>query len=349
MRGNRIVMDFFLLLVFIIFLMSLKFVKVDLDGALSKTQTTCINGIFTLLILASHFYLEFSTDIWKDMPRTQFYPLIRGWIGQLVVVSFLFYSGYGVAEQIKTKKEKYIIDFPKKRVFKVWMHYVLAILLFCIVNIILNNHYNIYTIILSFFAFESIGNSNWYVFTILVCYIITYFSFKYFKEKYIYISFFLLIIYSILMYIFKSACWYNTVFVYPLGMIISKYKDYIIHFFKKKSKYYAVFFTCIVITFILWIYVIIHGENDIIFMFLACFFAFDILFFTMLFKIENFIFYFFGKYSFEIYILQRIPVLLLKYSFSNKLICFAFVLIFTTFIAIPFNKLEKWLDSKILV
>ena len=79
---------------------------------LSKDNTKIINGIFVVIVFLSHF----STYITKTDITEQIILKIVGLFGQLMVTTFLFFSGYGLFESIK-KKENYIDNFLKKKIF----------------------------------------------------------------------------------------------------------------------------------------------------------------------------------------------------------------------------------------
>lgn len=89
---------------------------------------------------------------------------------QLIVTTFLFYSGYGILASLKTKKD-YLQKFPK-RIFKVWLQFAIAVCLF--LNLFIGKVYSTQTILLSFTAWDSVGNSNWYILAILVLYALFY-------------------------------------------------------------------------------------------------------------------------------------------------------------------------------
>ena len=55
----------------------------NFNRALSKEQTSCINGIFVLFVFLSHFG-QYETMPWNNLLLA---------IGQLMVAPFLFYSG----------------------------------------------------------------------------------------------------------------------------------------------------------------------------------------------------------------------------------------------------------------
>lgn len=90
---------------------------------LAKEQATSIRGIFALIIFFSHIkqYLVFERGI--DLA----YATILGYIGQLMVVIFFFYSGYGIALSFD-KKKGYERGFIKNRIFQTYIHFATAVL-----------------------------------------------------------------------------------------------------------------------------------------------------------------------------------------------------------------------------
>ena len=148
----------------------------NFNRALSKEQTTCINGIFVLFVFLSHFG-QYETMPWNRLLLA---------IGQLMVAPFLFYSGYGIMEQIQRRGIVYIDSMPRKRILKFYIHFCMALFLYLILSFLLGKDYSFVRIALSFTALSSIGNSNWYVFAILVMYSIVYISFKQFKKTWYY-------------------------------------------------------------------------------------------------------------------------------------------------------------------
>lgn len=100
-----------------------------------QKKTTTIKGIFIVLVFFSHFnsYVMYSNTL------DNVYVKIIGYVGQAMVAPFLFYSGYGVMEQITKKGNSYIKSIPIKRFLVTMIKFDLAVFLFYIINIFLNN------------------------------------------------------------------------------------------------------------------------------------------------------------------------------------------------------------------
>lgn len=82
-------------------LFQLKFCA-DNEDYMSREQTQRINAVFVFLILMSHFV----TYVDLDHTYSEFYLYVRNFLKQLVVVTFLFFSGYGMFESFKKKGRK---------------------------------------------------------------------------------------------------------------------------------------------------------------------------------------------------------------------------------------------------
>ncbi|MBR3123811.1 MAG: hypothetical protein IKF42_00035, partial [Mogibacterium sp.] len=140
---------------------------------LDKKNTTAVNGIFVVLVLFSHYvqYADFEGPF--DMP----YLTLRQHLGQMVVATFLFYSGYGMMEAIRRKGDGYV----RKILSKFWQllfRFDLAVLLYLAVNQILDIHFPLREVLLAFTTWTVIGNSNWYITAVLILYVIMYISFR---------------------------------------------------------------------------------------------------------------------------------------------------------------------------
>lgn len=145
------------------------------EGYIDKTQCNCIKGFFIVVVFCRHI-APYLMDAGYDFSilGDKIFQGIDSRIGQLLVVMFLFYSGYGVSESFKRKGEIYLWNIPKRRVLPTLINFDVAVLLFAIVNLCLGIDYPIIVSILSFTGWKSIGNSNWYIFVIISCYLSTY-------------------------------------------------------------------------------------------------------------------------------------------------------------------------------
>ena len=174
-------MIFFLLilLIFILYKSKLHIKNFNLNYT-DIDQTKSINAIFVIIVFLAHVstYINLN-DIWYN----QYYIFFRNYLAQLIVTTFLFISGFGIMESIKSKKEKYINSIPRKRILNTFINFAIAIVLFIISNQIIGDYHNLKDIFIAFTGWISIGNSNWYIFDILMLYTFTWISFRIFENN----------------------------------------------------------------------------------------------------------------------------------------------------------------------
>ncbi len=189
-----------------------------MEEALSVKQTTMIKGIFVLLVFVSHLYLHMQLP--SDWMARGYY-WIRSKHGQMVVVPFLFYSGYGIRCAIVRKGEAYLRAMPKRRILRTYLHFLLILPLYFAVKLLLGQRYSPGHILLSLIFLKSFGNETWYLFAILYLYIATYFSFRYLRSQKAacLVCFLLSAVYWVIFFLLKEKYWYNTIFVYWFGLI----------------------------------------------------------------------------------------------------------------------------------
>lgn len=311
---------------------------------LDKAQTTAINGIFVLFVFLRHF----SQYITYDEADAIFnYVDVR--LGQLIVVTFLFYSGYGIRVSIQKKGIDYVRGFPLKRIFKVWYHFAIVVALFIVVNTIMHQNYDFVKNILAFSGWTSIGNSNWYIFTVLFLYISTYIAYSICAErpdKGVFLLILMCMGYYIVLRNVKGFFWYNTVFSYPMGMLYAQHELKLKSFVQKSKKHYwSLFVGFVMMTAILY-YVetkAVHGKT-ILYWMLSCGFMAVILLLTMKLKLNNRALMLLGTYTFEIYILQRIPMIMLQEHIADKRVYFSACFIITLIMAVGLKKLTNKTD-----
>ena len=328
----------FILIVYI--LISLYGIKIQKNKSnyLSKEETSNIRGIFTIMILMSHF------KDYADIGSDNIYVKFISFFGQLMVTLFLFYSGYGIMESLN-KKKNYMKTFFSNRFLKTLFHFDLAVIIYIVVSFMLGNKYDLITYILSFVGWTSVGNSNWFMFVILGLYLVTYISNIIFVRKKFYGLLATTILSGILiifLYFFKENWWYNIILCYPCGMWYSYFKDKIEKIVLEKYKYLS-------LGLLLIIFALLYrfSSNLIVYEGLACVFCLLIVNFTYIFNLGNKILTFLGLYSFQIYILQRISYSLFLGVFDNNIIYFVVSLGCTIIIAILFKYFTDYIDQKI--
>lgn len=292
---------------------------------ISHRTTIEINGIFVLLVFLSHFcqYLTI------PLPYSHIYYEVRRILGQLVVTTFLFYSGYGVMYCIQHQKERYIDKLPKK-ICEMILMFSIAVLIYVIIQGILGKSYSVSHILYSCIGWKSVGNSNWYLFVILLLYGITYFSFKVFRddEKYALFCILVLSLFSMIWLkdVQNGTRWYNTFLCYPAGVTFCIYQKQIEKYVMNSSLRYW----CTLLLLCAGFIVCYKLRSNLLFYELhGILFVLIVTAVSMKIVLHSTILEWVGKRIFGIYILQRI-VMILGENFglqTNPVFYFIFCLI----------------------
>ena len=296
---------------FIIFIIGL---RVQKDGLISEyasvKNTQPIKGIFILIVLLSHArqYADFPYQ--TDLMVIRFFNLL----GQLMVAPFLFYSGYGIYESIKRKSTAYINSFPSNRIGKTFFDFSVSVLLFLLLGPFIGRSFKPMQVLLAFTGWTSVGNSNWYMFAVFCLYFIAYISFKIFDCKKNVLSLCamsaLSLVYVYILSQVQPSRFSNTALCFAAGMWYSFLKDYIDQFLRN---HVFVYYVLSVIMILLFVYsypfkdyrILMH--NGVSILFCLC-----IVLISMKIYINSPVLDWFGKHLFWVYILQRIPMNILK-------------------------------------
>ena len=333
-------MIFFLIILIGLFLINIKFTKLDKDY-LNKDNTTIINGVFIIVVFLSHFLSYNSNFNSFDTPLIK----IINVISQLMVTTFLFYSGYGTYYNIHKNRKTYIDSFFKKRFLRVLFNFDLAVTIYYLLSICMKKNYSITKFLFSLIGWESVGNSNWYIFVILIIYISIIFVFKLFKKRsditcLIFVTL-ISFIYVYLLNIYKADYWCSTLLCFPGGMWYAYYKDKIDNIVLKNMRRYII---SLVSLFIIFVIMYKFRTNLYIYNLMSIIFVIIISLILCTVSSNSKILLFFGKNLFWIYILQRIPMILLQGKLNIYLYfisCFVITIILTYIMNIVSNYIWK--------
>lgn len=315
------------------------------EGYISSQNTLPIKGFWVMVVFFCHYssYIELSQHTLNYL-----FLWLNSQIGQLCVVMFLFYSGYGIWCSYCVKPN-YIKTFLWNRIFLVWLNFAICLLFFLIENLFLGIKYDLIEIFLSFTGLASIGNSNWYMFVTFALYIIFFLSFKMFGNKdkefglTVFTTFCFVLV--VVLYLTKEPYWYNTLLCFPAGMWYATLKNKINDFsFKSIANYLLLLslsFSFLVITYLLqrW-----HGIFFIIYAISFCVFTVVV---TMKLTVNSKLLSFLGKHVFSIYIFQRLFFNLGQYYGLNKMsylyfiLCLAGTIIFAIIYDCSFEKIRQ--------
>ncbi len=293
--------------------------KESFEDYMSPQKTGSIKGIFVIIVLLSHVRQYVTLD---NSALTQPYKELMTFFGQLMVVAFLFYSGYGVALGLKNK-EGYAKTLPTKRALKVFLHFDIAVLLFYVTGLALGKNYSVERLLLSLVGLDGIGNSAWFIVDIIILYLLTFAVFIFTKKRMVLGTAIMTVVSFAAVIVIREIkgneyWWWDTIMCYPLGMWYALAKPYID---KKLLPDFSKWLSCTAITAVVFltmneIYRATHASRKI-FVPMALVFAILMVLISMRISINNKVLQWFGKRVFGIYILQRIPMIVLSHFGAN--------------------------------
>ena len=314
----------------IICLLCLAGIRINRKGLnpdyLEKKQTDSIKGIFILLV-----YLRHSID---EVLRAGFHPeglwdivglRVDMELGQLIVVMFLFYSGYGVMESFKNKGETYTRDFPRRRILTTLLNFDVAVLSFICLNLILGIRMNPRQIGLSFIGWDSIGNSNWYIFVILYCYLCSWVGrIAFSSNEKLFVLFTTLLVFvgyvSLAFVRHGEGHWYTTIMCYPAGMLYSSFMKEK-HIALSRNHYFLILALLLALVLFLHFQRWIPGFHGATFNIKSILFSLLVVHITLKLSIGNQFLRWAGRCLFPIYIYQRLPMISIRELAGIDWIC----------------------------
>lgn len=312
---------------------------------LSIGSTTAVNGVFVILVFLRHFAQYFNLDSACDAAFAE----IDNLLSQLIVVPFLFFSGYGTMLSIMKKGTPYVKNLFKGRFLKILFHFDLCVLLYLIVDLIIGNTFPLKHTLLAFTTWTGIGNSNWYITAMLGFYLIAILSFLLIRKHHLPALVLFTVLTVALVYfnirVGRPNYCYNTMITFPLGMWFAYFKPSIDKLVMKNNICYAfclaAFSLCFMVSFV---YRFTGVEFYSIW---SSAFAILVVLLAMKVKINNPILTFFGEHVFSIYILQRIPMLLFEHFEVNAKPIILFIASFaiTLLMALVFDALMEKVDA----
>lgn len=325
------------------------------EGYISYSNSNAIKGILAVIILLSHMrgYVTLS-DSFLDST----FLAILTFLGQLMVAPYFFYSGYGIMESI-AKKPSYMKQYPRKRILKTLIHFDTAVLMYIIVMSIIGFIYPAHYYLTCWVGWDSVGNSNWFIFDILVLYVLFYSCYRLSKkltppysinkdiQQFIMLSLYSLsvvILWVVLAKANKGCWWIDTLFTFPLGAWFSYYRS-------KFEKWMRCSFVSVILLLVLSVIFTAWKTrfgNDI-YGITACIFCLLLIVVCTKLDMNNKYLQWLGTHAFSIYIIQRLPMNLFAHLGldANPYIFAALSIPSALFFAYLYNKILAILDLKV--
>lgn len=317
---------------------------------LPHNQTITINGIFVMLIFLSHSkqYFELQETLFDTLYRSS--KIVHS---QLIVTTFLAFSGYGIMKSYITKGKGYLDNFLLKRVILLLIKTDIIVLVYYFVNLFLGTRYPFWRLISSLLTWTSVGNSNWYITAILYMYSVSFISFLLFKNPKA--AAWLNILWAgayffLNRYLQRPEYCYNTIGCFSLGMIIAVYEPYIVNILRKSSLIVKMYYiTLLIFAFLFMDKWIDHASVMNVY---SCVFVMIIIVLMDIVTINSKVLMYLGENAFYFYMLQRIPMIVMKkYNFFENdkylfvIMAWIITILLAKIVKVCFQKLDLIITS----
>ena len=293
------------------------------DDPFERKTTNAIKGFFIALVFLRHIFGYIVDGGWvcSGFFDRVFLYLNRS-VGQLLVVMFLFYSGYGVMTGVLTRGQEYVQTMPKRRILVTLLNFDIAVLVFFAVNMLWGVRQEIDVVGFSLVGWLSIGNSNWYIFDILVLYSVFWFAFRFggqfMRPKWLLLVFTIMVTGVALWLSFvKPGWWSGTIMAFPLGSFYSMYKFRIIQFLQR---YYKISLSVSLVLMIILETVSFFMSLGIWYNLVAVTFATTVVILSMKIRVGNAALIWAGVHLFPLYIYQRLPMIVVSRFLDGNLV-----------------------------
>lgn len=300
-----------------------------LDRYIGRDEIQPIKGLFLVLVFASHFcqYVPLGGGLDAGYLST------RKFLGQMIVVPFLFYSGYGIVASIRRKGEAYLLSMPTQRILKVVFQFAFAVMIYVVVQRYrMGKVFPASHVWLSILGWKSVGNSNWYIFAIVLLYVLTFLSFwafnhpRYPHAPLIALTLLTIVLMAILSTARPTYC-YNTLMAYVAGAWFYGWKRHFDEIFLSNHRAWAVGLVGFALAFCL---LQPHWKSTLVCSGASFAFAFAIVLISAKVISRNAVLSYCGRHLFSLYILQRLPMVVLQptdfakaHKYGYLLVCLA--------------------------
>ena len=205
-------------------------------GQMKALQGACV------LCISLHHMAQKTCAPWND-PRY----IVHGMdffvpIGFMLCAVFLFCSSYGLYKSVKTKPD-YLRHFVRKRIVPLAVAYYLSEIIYLLVRAAMGEHMNAVTVLWYLSGLHMANFNTWYIIAILFFYFVFYLAFRFCKKDgtAIFAVFAVTLLYTVLCtlidhqsdWFIRGEWWYNSILLFPVGLLFAKYEDRITAFFKK--------------------------------------------------------------------------------------------------------------------
>ena len=293
--------------------------------------------------------------------------------GVLFTGLFFFSSGYGLMTSL-LQKENYLEGFLRKRLPAIIVPFFICNWLFIIVNLATGYSVKPLELVAYITGIVLMNDQMWFIVELAFLYIAFYLIFKNRKsdtKALVAMAVFIAIMTSVSLLLghdnlpgtlgkwFYGEWWYNTTWLFFVGLVVAKNKEKLVEFAKKNYAWLmptmlvAFVILSVGATFVLYSFGYYTSSylhkliTDIAQFVMVTSFVLTFLLITMKIRFSNPVLSFLGKRTLEIYLLQNIFITKLRPIMGNDLLFYLGVYVGTIFLAVGVYWIDKKISSKI--
>lgn len=334
-----------------------------------RDTTKGIQGLFALAIMLHHLSQRL-VHINGYKGELVYYQEIGTWL----VGFFFFFSGFGLITSFREKKY-YLDSFLIRRIWTVLVPFFICNYAYMFTALLLGQKFSTEKLVQAFFGIVLLNDHMWFAVEIMYLYIMFYVVFRLIrKDIWRYIIMFIVVVTLMIAGFFaghdwegrtqsnwlEGEWWYNTTFLFFVGMLIARFYCPIMYWVKK---YYYVVLLVSIVGFIMfatltqymldnygyWTDTFMNNRYDDKAMTLAVqlpmvlFFEWMLFLLMMKVKVHNKILAFLGKISLEVILLQNLFILVfdtMKWNRNIHAYCSG-IIGGTIIIAMGVNKVKR--------
>ncbi|MBQ9983509.1 MAG: acyltransferase [Lachnospiraceae bacterium] len=334
-----------------------------------RNTTKGIQGLFAVVIMLHHLSQRLVNESGYKGELVGYED-----VGTWLVGFFFFFSGFGLITSFR-EKERYLDNFLIRRIWTVLVPFFICNYAYMFTALLLGQKFPMEKLVQAFFGVVLLNDHMWFAVEIMYLYIMFYLVFRFVKkDKWRYIIMFLVVVTLMIAGFFtghdlegstqsnwlEGEWWYNTTFLFFLGMLIARFYCPIVNWLKK---YYYMVLLVAIVGFIglatltrymldhygYWTETIVNNAYDDKALTLAVQLPMVIFFEMMLFllmmkvKVHNKVLVFLGEISLEVILLQNLFILVfdtMKWN-QNIHVYSSGIMGATIVIAIAINKVKR--------
>lgn len=311
--------------------------SVTADNYFSMKQTNWLRGLAIIGIAYSHYMVRL------DINNKYLWQI--GFLGVFGVAIFLFLSGYSAMISFNNKPN-YLKGYIPKRLTRLYVPFIISFVIYSIVLLLTGYKFTLFNVV-DIFILSLPSTLNWYLKVQLALYILFYVYTKFIRKQNIlllvtYLSCFIYMIIGITTGI--ENFWYESCYMFPLGMTFAIYKEKIFKYLN--CKYLIKFITSCLIFVLTYIPVYLFGGVFSEIIFVLGFIQF-MLVSCVRFVGDSRLTVFFGVCSLEFYLSHTISPNIIDefYKGQENLLVFVIFIVLSSLIAIIIKKLSGLINN----